>query len=79
MERNLFATLANQVGSQHLIRNFVSGQPFVNVKGHQLSYLHPDSHVSSHDGNTHVALHGGLTTIELQGVHTLKSTDIGKH
>jgi hypothetical protein len=79
MERNLFATLANQVGSQHLIHNFVQGHPSVSVQGHTLSYLHPHSHISSQDGNTHVAMHGGLTTIELQGVHSIKATDAGKH
>jgi len=80
MERNLFATLANQIGDHHLIKNFVSGQPFVDVKGHSLSFLAPHNNVSTHDGNTQIGLHGGMTTIELQGVTTLKATDlISKH
>lgn len=78
MERNLFATLANQVGDQHLIKNFVSGQPFVDVKGHSLSYLHPHNDISTHDGNTHISMGSGHTTIELQGVTTLKGSEF-KH
>jgi hypothetical protein len=74
MERNPIATLANQIGDHHLIRNFLSGQPFVHVEGQKLSYFTPHSDVTTHGANTHIAL--GKTTIELQGVTTLKASDL---
>jgi hypothetical protein len=78
MERNLFATLANQFGGeQHVIKNFVSGQPFVHIEGKALSYLTPHNNIITHDGNTHISIDGGMTRIELQGVKTADIT--GKH
>jgi hypothetical protein len=80
MERNLFATLANQIGDRHLVKSFLSGLQLVHFEGHALSYLAPHNNVSTHDGNTQIGLHGGLTTIELQGVTTLRATDFtSKH
>ena len=79
MERNLFATLANQVGGQHVLKNFVAGLPVLHVEGHLLSYLHPHNDVVTHGGSTFISIAGGKTSIELQGVHTLKPSDFSKH
>ena len=67
MERNLFATLANQY-SGHLIQNFLSGDQVFHMEGHSLSYLSPHNNIISHDGNTHISIDGGMTRIELHGV-----------
>jgi hypothetical protein len=75
MERNLFATLANQIGGQHLVKSFLSGMQSAHFEGHALSYLAPYHNVSTHDGNTQIGMHGGLTTIDLQGVTTLRAAE----
>jgi hypothetical protein len=79
MERNLFATLANQIGGAH-IKSFVSGIPVLHLEGHTLTYLQPHNDVVTHGGSTYINIAGGKTSIELQGVTTLKASDfIGKH
>jgi hypothetical protein len=81
MERNPFEVLAQQLGGQHVITNFISGaSPVVHVEGHSLSFLHPQHDVSTHGGNTYISMDGGKTSIELQGVTTLKLSEItSKH
>ena len=81
MERNPFEVLAQQLGGQHVITNFISGAaPVVHVEGHSLSFLHPQNDISTHGGNTYISMDGGKTSIELQGVTTLKLSDItSKH
>jgi hypothetical protein len=76
MERNLFATLANQAGG-HVIHNFLSGDQVFHVEGHQLSYLSPHNNIVTHDGTTHISIDGGMTRIELLGVRASDFT--GKH
>ena len=81
MERNPFEVLAQQLGGQHIITNFISSAaPVVHVEGHTLSFLAPHHDISTHGGNTYISMDGGKTSIELQGVTTLKLSDItSKH
>lgn len=79
MERNLFATLVNQIGDQHLVKSFLSGVPLFHVEGRSLSYMAPHNSISTHDGNTHISMGSGHVMIELQGVTTLKASELGKH
>jgi len=73
---NLFEILAHQNGGFHLIQNFVSGKDLLYVEGHSLSYLQSHHDITSHGGSTYISVDGGMTTIELQGVTTLKASDI---
>lgn len=73
---NLFEFIAKEVGGQDVIKNFVSGHDQLYVEGESLSYLQSHHDISVHDGNTYISLDGGATTIELQGVTTLKASDI---
>ena len=81
MERNPFEVLAQQLGGQHIITNFISSAaPVVHVEGHTLSFLAPHHDISTHGGNTYISMDGGKTSIELQGVTTLKLSEItSKH
>lgn len=77
---NLFEFLKTDQVGHHLITNFVAGQDQLYVEGHSLSYLQQHHDISTHGGNTYIGIDGGRTTIELQGVTTLKASDItGKH
>jgi hypothetical protein len=78
MERNLFATFANQIGGAH-IKSFVSGIPVLHLESHTLTYLKPHTDVVTHGSNTYISMDGGKTSIELQGVITLKADFTGKH
>jgi Ca2+-binding RTX toxin-like protein len=73
---NLFEFITKEVGGQDVIKNFVSGHDQLYLEGESLSYLQANHDISVHDGNTYITLDGGATTIELQGVTTLKSSDI---
>jgi hypothetical protein len=76
---SLFKVFSEQTGSTHVIKNFVSGENQLYVEGHTLAYLQQNHDISTHDGNTYISLGGG-TSLELQGVTTLKASDIvGKH
>jgi Ca2+-binding RTX toxin-like protein len=73
---NLFEFITKEVGGQDVIKNFVSGHDQLYLEGESLSYLQANHDISVHDGNTYISLDGGQTTIELQGVTTLKASDI---
>jgi Ca2+-binding RTX toxin-like protein len=74
--QNLFEFGKDEEGGQHLIKNFVSGEDQLVVEGHSLSYLKQHGDISTHGGNTYISIDGGKTTIELQGVATLKASDL---
>jgi len=73
---NLFEFVTKEVGGHDLIKNFVSGHDQLYLEGDSLAYLEANHDISVHDGNTYISLDGGATTIELQGVTTLKASDI---
>jgi hypothetical protein len=73
---NFFQYLKGQRGSEHLIKDFVSGHDKVHLQAHTLASIKSssDSSISSHGGNTYISLDGGKTTIELHGVAHMKAT-----
>jgi Ca2+-binding RTX toxin-like protein len=74
--KDLFEFFRADKGGQAVIKDFVSGQDQLYLEGHTLSYLEKHGDVSTHGGNTYISLDGGKTTIELEGITSLKSTDI---
>lgn len=77
--QDLFEFLHRDHGGNHLIKNFVSGQDQLYVEGHSLSWLQSHHDITSSGGNTFISIDGGKTTIELQGVSSLKASDITGH
>jgi Ca2+-binding RTX toxin-like protein len=73
---DIFQFHEGQAGGQHVIQNFVSGQDQLYVEGHSLAYLQSQHDISTSGGNTFITIDGGKTTIELQGVTSLKASDI---
>lgn len=73
---DLFVIREGQAGGNHVIQNFVSGQDHLYVEGHSLDYLQSHHDITVAGGNTYITLDGGKTTIELQGVTSLKASDI---
>jgi Ca2+-binding RTX toxin-like protein len=76
--KNLFEFISAAAGGQHVITNFVSGQDQLYLEGYSLSYLQSHHDITVSGGNTYISLDGGKTTVELQGITSLKSTDV-KH
>jgi len=76
--RNLFEFIQSAAGGQHVITNFVSGQDQLYLEGYSLSYLQSHHDITVSGGNTYISLDGGKTTVELQGITSLKGTDV-KH
>jgi Ca2+-binding RTX toxin-like protein len=74
--KDLFEFFSADKGGHAVIKDFVSGQDHLYLEGHTLSYLEKQGDISSHGGNTYITLDGGKTTIELQGITSLKSSDI---
>jgi hypothetical protein len=68
-----------QPGGHFVIGDFVSGQDQLYIEGYSLSYLQSHHDISTSGGNTLISLDGGKTTIELQGVTSLKASDITTH
>lgn len=73
---DIFQFHEGQAGGQHVIENFVSGQDQLFIEGHSLDYLQSHHDVSTSGGNTFITIDGGKTTIELQGVTSLKASDV---
>jgi Ca2+-binding RTX toxin-like protein len=73
---DLFEFLSADKGGHAIIKDFVSGQDQLYLEGYSLSYLELHKDISTHGGNTYISLDGGKTTIELQGVTSLKGSDI---
>jgi Ca2+-binding RTX toxin-like protein len=73
---DIFQFHEGQAGGQHVIENFVSGQDHLFIEGHSLDYLQSHHDVTTSGGNTFITIDGGKTTIELQGVTSLKASDI---
>jgi Ca2+-binding RTX toxin-like protein len=74
--KDLFEFFSADKGGQAVIKDFVSGQDQLYLEGHTLSYLEKHGDISTHGGNTFISLDGGKTTIELQGITSLKASDI---
>src|SRR5262249_30826920 len=73
---DLFLFREGQAGGTHVIQNFVSGQDHLYLEGHSLDYLQAHHDITTSGGNTFISLDGGKTTIELQGVTSLKASDV---
>ena len=73
---NLFEFITKEVGGQDIIKNFVSGHDQLYLEGESLAYLQAHHDITVHDGNTYITMDGGATTIELQGVTSLRASDI---
>ncbi len=76
---DVFSFNAAASGGHHVIQNFVSGQDQLFIEGHSLDYLTSHHDITSAGGNTYITIDGGKTTIELQGVTSLKASDITTH
>jgi Ca2+-binding RTX toxin-like protein len=76
---NLFEFLKSQAGGQAVITNFVSGHDQLYLEGYSLSWLESHHDITTHGSNTWISLDGGKTTIELEGVKTLKPSDVTTH
>jgi Ca2+-binding RTX toxin-like protein len=76
---DVFAFNADAAGGHHVIQNFVSGHDQLFIEGHSLDYLMSHHDITTSGGNTYIAIDGGKTTIELQGVTSLKASDITTH
>jgi hypothetical protein len=73
---NLFEFITKEVGGHDIIKNFVSGHDQLYLEGESLAYLEAHHDISVSGGNTYISLDNGKTTIELQGVTSLKASDI---
>jgi len=77
--QDVFAFREHASPGAHVVQDFVSGQDHLFLEGHSLDYLQSHGDITSSGGNTYITLDGGKTTIELQGVSTLKASDINSN
>jgi Ca2+-binding RTX toxin-like protein len=77
--QDVFAFREHVPGGTHVVQDFVSGQDHLFLEGHSLDYLQSHGDITTSGGNTWITLDGGKTTIELQGVTSLKASDVNSN